>query len=122
MVKDYGSFLLYAIPCTVTVVFSSMVLVPRFEQLLEVSNSNKELPTILSVMVGAFRFFFDYFYLTVPPLFLALGWLEVSSSRWRSVRHLVLPAISLLFVFSTILALVVLATSALAIIPIPKSP
>lgn len=118
--KEYGSLLAYLIPCSVIVVFVNIFLVPRFERIAE--EFGAETPGPLGIMISGFRFFFDNFYLVIPFLLLPIVLAEIFSGFWRSKRNIFFSVLKWIFVFSIMIALVALGTSALALIPFATKP
>jgi len=118
--KEYGSMLAYVIPCSIIVAFVNIILVPRFEWITQ--EVGAEIPAPLGMMITAFRFFFDNFWFVGPVLLLPIVFAEVFSRFWRSRRGIFFSVLKWLFVFSTMIALTALVTSAFALIPFATKP
>jgi len=116
--KDYAKFAIYFLPCLGAVAFTSTFLVPRFEMLLTSARPDGDLPPVLSTLIGTFEFFICYFYFVIPPLILAFIFAELRSGTWKRFRGRVLGTLRFIFVFSTLLALLILATTSLAFLPL----
>jgi len=118
--KDYGSLFAYLIPCSIVVAFVNLLLVPRFERISQEFGTVP--PGPLELMISSFRFFFDHFWVVVPLLLLPVILAEIFWAFWRSRRGLILSSLKWLMVFSVMVALVALGTSALALIPFATKP
>jgi len=118
--KEYGSLLAYLIPCTIIVIFVNIILFPRFERIAQ--EVGAEIPGPLRMMISAFRFFFDNFWVVGPIPLLPIVFAEVLSGFWRSNRGIFFGVLKWLFVFSTMVALTALVTSAFALIPFAIKP
>lgn len=121
--KDYGRFALYAIPCGVVIAFASIILMPRFEYLLELTSPeiirpDGRMPSMLAALVATFEFFLNHFYVVVPPLLLVVVLMELRSRWWRSVRGKVFSVIRFALVTATLFAMVAMCSASLALLPI----
>jgi len=116
--KDYGGFLLYLIPCLVVVAFTNAFLFPRFEMLMAGYQPEEKIPSVLTNVVAIFRFFFDYFFIVVPVVVGALVLAEYKSKKWKEKRRPVLSIFRFVIVFYTMIAMMILATASLAMVPV----
>jgi type II secretory pathway component PulF len=114
--KDYASLLAYLIPCSIVIGFANFILIPRFERVAEAFGA--DIPATLATLIHGVQFFFDHFWLVLAIVLLLVIAAEFYSGFWRARRRILLGILQWLVVFSTMIALAILGTSALALQPL----
>lgn len=113
-ISEYGGLVAYLVPCSLVTVFAHVVLVPRFERLVE--DFNAGIPPVLQGIITAIRFGLDHFWIlvAVPVVVAVVG--ETCWPWWRTRRGVVFSVVKWLLVVTTMAGTVALATAALALV------